>query len=240
MDSVVPGEGGYTTESTLGYVWTGPALETGLAPVFRLYDNQTGNPAAGDHATAVEVAPLPQWENLAYYAPEGAEGYAYARFPGTDSVLAGIAAGGVTFNVNLAVGCAGWEWWWNDIEFVNDYDYGRQIQIAMYPADGSSALGEAGDEYGGPAIAVAEQHPSPCVQYSNALSSVSPSLTTAAVPLEWNPSQFGGGPNNPVIYPSVLLGKTVTLNWVGPDGVNRDWPVALRCAALHWMSSSSR
>ena len=40
----------------------------------------------------------------------------------------------MTVKSNLAVGCALWEWWWNGIQFVNDYDYGRQMQVAMYPS----------------------------------------------------------------------------------------------------------
>jgi hypothetical protein len=47
------------------------------------------------------------------------------------------------------------------------------------------------------------------------------------VPVEWLPDHFSGGSNNPVIYPQVALGKELTLNWHGPDHVDRKWPVAL-------------
>lgn len=227
MDSLTAGEGGYSTLSTLGYVWTSPGSQAGLSNIFRVYDSQSGSPNAGDHATAVEAAPIPHAENLAYYSPDGPIGNAYARFPGTDNVLAWMTAGGVTAKSNLAVGCALWEWWWSGTEFINDYDYGRQIQIALYPAGSNSALSEAGDQYGGPTINVDARHPSPCVSFSTNLGSNSPNQATAAVPLDFLPANFGGGPNNPVIYPYERLGKSLTLNYVWTDGVNHNWPVAL-------------
>jgi hypothetical protein len=38
---------------------------------------------------------------------------------------------------------------------------------------------------------------------------------------------MNGGVNNPVIFPHVTLGKTLMLNWPGPDNQPLDWPVAL-------------
>jgi len=192
-----------------------------------MYNTQSQSPNAGDHATAVEVAPIPHPQALPTYHPEGPIGYGYARYPGTDNVLAWQTGGAVTVKSNLAVGCALWEWWWNGLQFVNDYDYGRQMQVALYPLDGSSALGEAGDAWGLPDIAVDARHPSPCVTFATGTSPSGPYQTTAAVPLDWSPQSFGGGADNPVIYPSVRLGKTITLDWIGPDNIDRNWPVAL-------------
>jgi hypothetical protein len=111
-------------------------------------------------------------------------------------------------------------------------DYGRQMQVSMQPQDGplgvgGSTLGEAGDSYGEPDHPVDTRHPSPCVTYSAGVSASGPYMTTAAVPLEWDPSCLGGSPDNPIIYPAVRLGKTITLDWIGPDGIDRNWPVAL-------------
>jgi len=44
---------------------------------------------------------------------------------------------------------------------------------------------------------------------------------TFAIPLEWYPDPFGGGSTHPVIYPGILLGKYITLNY------NNMGPVAL-------------
>jgi hypothetical protein len=230
LDSTLSTEGSYTLDGPLGYVWSKGTSQVGLIPLVRMYDTTTGSPNNGDHRTAVEVSPVPQSQSLPDYHPEGPLGYGYARYPGTDVVLAWQTGGPVTVKSNLATGCALWEWWWNGIQFINDYDYGRQMQTAMYPMDsGSSALEEAGDHWSAPANApvVDNRHPSPCVTYSAGSSAAGNYQTTAAVALDWSPESFGGGQDNPVIYPSVRLGKTITLDWIGPDAVDRNWPVAL-------------
>jgi hypothetical protein len=163
----------------------------------------------------------------AYYVPYGPTGVAYARFSGGSPVLDGVSGAGVVVKSNLAAGCALWEWWWRGRQFINDYDYGRQIQVAIYPADGNSSLGEAGDAWGVPSINAAARHPSPCTSFSTNRATSSPSQTTAAAPLEWCPEYYGGGPDYPIVYPAVRIGKTLELNWAGPDRVPRNWPVAL-------------
>jgi len=40
MDSTGPGEGGYTTEGPLGFVWTSLTAVPGLAPLTRIYDSR--------------------------------------------------------------------------------------------------------------------------------------------------------------------------------------------------------
>jgi hypothetical protein len=183
--------------------------------------------AIKDTATVALVERYGHHEPAAFYVSGGSSAMAYARFSGTDAVLDGISSGGVLAKSNLAVGCSLWEWWWHGHQFINDYDYGRQIQVALYPADGNSALEEAGDVYGVPSIGVNARHPSPCMVYSASRAGPSPSQATAAAPLEWCPEYYGGGPEHPIVYASVRLGKLVQLNWIGPDGVNRNWPVVL-------------
>ena len=163
----------------------------------------------------------------AYYVSDGAAGNGYALFSGKDPVLEPVSGGGIVAKSNLAAGCALWEWWWNGFQFINDYDYGRQVQVALYPAEGGSALGEAGDVYGVPSIDRNARHPSPCTAFSAQRSTSSPSEVTAAAPLEWCPEYYGGGQDHPIVYPAVRLGKTLPLNRTGPDKVNRGWPVAL-------------
>lgn len=205
---------------------SGVHLSTSVGPALKLSISRTAPPTTYSNTVAL-VEHYTHRKTAAYYVAREPSGAAYARFVGTDSVLEWMQGGGVLAKSNLAVGCALWEWWWHGREFINDYDYGRQVQVAVYPADGDSALGEAGDAYGIPSIGVDARHPSPCVTFSTNSASPGPSQTTAAAPLEWCPEYYGGGPDHPIVYPAVRVGKTLTLNWVGPDGVNRGWPVAL-------------
>ncbi|HEX7687785.1 MAG TPA: hypothetical protein VF453_08765 [Burkholderiaceae bacterium] len=192
-----------------------------MSQVSRLYDRQGGSPHVGDHATGVLASTVPHSDLLPTYSPDAQLGYAYARFANTDQQFIGVSAGGVLARSNVATGGAVWEWWWAGLQFVNDYDYGRQMQSAAY-FNGYS-LSEAGDEYGGSTINVDVRHPSPI-----ALATTSGNTqSTLAVPLEYFPERFGGGPANPVIYPDATIGKNLTLDWVGPDGVDRNWPVAV-------------
>ncbi|WP_213805776.1 hypothetical protein [Granulicella sp. dw_53] len=229
MDSTVAGEGGFITEGILGYMWSSGTAKTGTSALTRFYDNQPASPNAGDHALVVDQSPVAHPQNLPFYASEAALGYGYARYPGTDVSLASVYGGGVEVKSNIATGCAVWEWWWNGVQFINDYDYGRQLQAAMYPTGSQSSLEEAGDTFGTPDINVDARHPSPCVSIVTSGSTQS----TAAVPIDWNPSNFGGDADHPVIYPDVTIGKTITLDWVGPDNQDRHWPLALYQTIVH-------
>jgi hypothetical protein len=226
MDSLTTNEGGYALEGPVGNVFSG-APTAGLSTISRVYDNVGGTTNVGDHATTVEQSPIPHADALPNYIADSTLGSGYARYPGTDQVFGWVSGAGVTVKSNLAVGCSLWEWWWNDVEFINDFDYGRQIQSSVYTADGLSTLNEAGDEYGpgypspplSPVTNVDEKHPSPCVSYSVTGSE----QQTAAVPLDYKAA--GGGINYPVIYPQVTIGKDLILDWIGPDNIDRHWNV---------------
>lgn len=224
MDSLITNEGGYALEGAIGYVFSG-APTAGLSTISRVYDNVAGTADVGDHATTQEQSPIPHADVLSYYNADSTLGSGYARYPATDQVFGWVSGAGITVKSNLAVGCSLWEWWWNDVEFINDYDYGRQIQSAIYTADGLSALNEAGDEFGpgvpqnSPVLNPDDRHPSPCVSYSVTGSE----QQTAAVPLDYKAA--GGGIDNPVIYPEVNIGKDLILDWVGPDNIDRHWNV---------------
>jgi hypothetical protein len=223
MDSLSPGEGGYLTDGVLGYPWASQTARPGLAPLTRIYDSQVGNPWTGDHALMVAADALHPGESFAYYSVDGPVGYGYARYVNTDQELRSISGGGVTVSSNVATGCSVWEWWWNGIQFVNDVDYGRQISAALYPYQTTAALQETGDLNSGQSLQPLARHSSPCLSYSSS----GPGQSTRAIPLDWHPENWGGGVNNPVIYPDVTIGKNLTLDWIGPDGVDRQWPVAL-------------
>lgn len=204
-----------------------PSMSTSVGPGVKLTLSRTPPLATTDAGTVALVEGHAHRKPSAYYVPDGAAGSGYALFSGKDPVLEPVSGGRVLAKSNLAAGCALWEWWWNGFQFINDYDYGRQVQVALYPAEGGSALGEAGDVYGVPSIGRNARHPSPCTAFAAQRSTSSPRQVTAAAPLEWCPEYYGGGPDHPIVYPAVRLGKILTLNWKGPDKVERNWPVAL-------------
>jgi hypothetical protein len=204
-----------------------PTMSTSVGPGVKLAFSRTSPPVTIDAGTVNLVEEHTHAKPAAYYVPDGTAGNGYALFSTKTAVLDAVSGGGILAKSNLAAGCALWEWWWNGVQFINDYDYGRQVQVALYPDDGGSALGEAGDVYGVPSIARNARHPSPCTAFSAQGSISSPSQVTAAAPLEWCPEYYGGGPDRPIVYPDVRLGKILTLNWTGPDKINRSWPVAL-------------
>lgn len=205
---------GYSAGGNLGYVWTKADGHPGVAPVIR---------AAADGGTgaAAHTLMLPG-ETINGFSASGTLGYAYPRELRAETLVS-VSQGDVTVKSNASTGGAVWEWWWKNRQFVNDYDYGRQVSMAVYTDDGK-ALEEGGDEFGGPDIPLYARHPSPTLHLRN---SDAQRQSSRAVPVEWLPDHFSGGPNNPVIYPMVVLGKELTLNWHGPDHVDRKWPVAL-------------
>lgn len=220
MESSLQSEGGYSSEGILGYPWTQSA-KPGLVPILRTQGAQSPGRYAGNHALISSGDALHAKEALADYAPDGTLGYGYARYPGDRDSLVSVSAGGVTIKSNADTGGSVWEWLWHGKQFINDYDYGRQLSMAVYAF--GKALQETGDKYGGPKIPVYNRHPSPTLYVKTSGNEQS----SRAVPIDWSPDNLKGGKDNAVIYPDVKIGKDVTLNWVGPDGVDRNWPVVL-------------
>ena len=123
---------------------------------------------------------------------------------------------------------------WSGIQFINDFDYGRQISSAFGAIGGPGGQAnnptENGDKYGGGpspeddgtkhGTPLLLRHGSPCLS----ITTNGNVQSTRAIPLEWDPDKFGGGRDHPVIYPNVQLGKNLTLGW-SKDGVTR--PIAL-------------
>jgi hypothetical protein len=148
-------------------------------------------------------------------------GFAYRRAAGER--LTSVSGGGVTVKSNKSAGGAVWEWWWHGKQFINDYDYGRQLQMALYTDDGK-ALEEAGDKYGTPDVPAYARHESPTLYVEN---SAVNHQSSRAVPIEWSPEGHSGGMSNAIIYANAKIGKEITLDWIGPDKVDRQWPVIM-------------
>ena len=179
----------------------------------------------GTFLAAQQSTPAPEAPIKVNSAPRNplAAGDASAKSRRSDVSLVKLHRKPLTIYSNAAAGCSIWEFWARGVQFINDYDYGRQMQAAFYPHHSNSALGEAGDQFGTRDIPVAARHPSPCAS----IQTHGRTQTSLAIPLEWNPQHFGGGKDTAILYPNTRIGKSITLDWVGPDEKDRNWPLAL-------------
>lgn len=190
---------GYSLDEVLGYPWSNPA--PGLVQIPEGFNSVTG-----DHAMM-----LPS-ENLAGYVAQALPVYGYPRYGNQGEVLLDLTAGGVTVESNAVAGGSVWRWTWNGMQFINNRDYGRQIQGAFYYLDPTDNLdlynpNEAGDYYNRASPATA--HGSPLLRFENN----GYTQSTRTIPLNWDPTVFGGDADHPVIWDQMVLGKDVTLNF---------------------------
>lgn len=186
---------GYSLDEVLGYPWSNPA--PGLVQIPEGFNSVTG-----DNAMMLPA------ENLPGYVPQPLPAYGYPRYGNQGEVLLDLTAGGVTVESNAVAGGVVWRWTWNGMQFINNADYGRQIQDAFYYGDLSQTNpNEAGDYYhrDNPAAS----HGSPLLRFENNGNTQS----TRAIPLNWDPTVFGGDPDHPVIWDQIVLGKDLTLNF---------------------------
>jgi len=187
---------GYSVDQPIGYPWTNSSIPA-LVPILEGLNSLTG-----DYAM---VAPR---ETLPGYTAQPLPAYGYPRYGNADEVLLILSAGGVTVQSNAVAGGALWRWFWNGVQFVNNADYGRQIQADFYyPASQNYNPTEAGDFYhrSDPILA----HGSPLLMFENQ----GTTQITRAVPLNWDPTVFGGDPDHPVIWDQLVIGKDLTLDF---------------------------
>jgi hypothetical protein len=234
MDSLIPGESGYQTEFVLGNVWTA-RVEQGLSEVHRYF-----NPTTLDHLTTFPGDGLPP----AGYRDEGIRGYAFARYPNLGEKLLWLHGSRVAIGANLVAGGAISELWLdNSMQFVNAWDYGRELQNAFgYSLQGVSGQNqvvdnptEAGSQFGWPMrqdYGHGPQDQDPALAQGSPLVAAAVRnniLQTSTYPLQWNPQQpnFGltGGPMNPLMS-RTLLSKEVDVDFLGRPNLVR-WSVTL-------------
>jgi hypothetical protein len=194
---------GYTYEGPLGFVWTSQL--TGMVPLRRLLRS-----LPFDHATAHSGDLLPP-----DYIEEGPMGYAFPRWLTLNEHLLPLTAGDVTIKSNRVAGGAIWEWHQGGFQYVNDYDYGRQIQGALFIGAEAVNPTEAGDMYTRPQDSW--KHGSPLVGAGND----GATQLTDAVPLQWTPELYGGDSTHPVVWLGYQIGKAITLNFNGMPRVAR-------------------
>jgi hypothetical protein len=202
--SSTEGSPSYVSEGIQGYVWQAPP--PGAAKLNRWY-----RPAPYDHATHNENEVPPTG-----YTLEGQMGWAFPRYGLTTEAFLPLAAGEVAIKSNWIAGGVVWDWTQGGFEYVNDADYGRSIQAAMW-LDTSNFLDainptEAGDRFAGSGSTPGWWHGSPIITAGNDV----PTSTqiTAAVPLQWDPTRISGGdPDHPYAWLGYKLGKEIQLNF---------------------------
>jgi len=188
---------GYSVDQPIGYPWTNSSIIPALVPILEGFNSLTG-----DHAIVATRETLPGYTSQPLLA------YGYPRYGNADEALLILSAGGVTVQSNAVAGGALWRWFWNGVQFVNNADYGRQIQADFYyPASPNYNPTEAGDFYhrSDPILA----HGSPLLVFANQ----GTTQITRAVPLNWDPTVFGGDPDHPVIWDQLVIGKDLTLDF---------------------------
>jgi len=203
-DSSGPGTGIYSTNGILGYPFASAA--TGLSQLINVsnsHDNATLNEGESKSGYSSR-SPMPLW--------------GYPRYNNNPTVLVPITSrsgtGALTFASNSVAGGAIWSWKWSGTEFVNTVDYGREIQAAIfYPGSDNKFHNptEAGSGLSGPDLTAQDKQGSPIIYSRNTTASLH---ETRAIPLEWDPSSFGGGSANPVIYNQIQLGKSIYLDYL--------------------------
>lgn len=216
MVSLDPHEGeaqGYHVEEILGYPFV--ARQPGASELIRTY-----NPSTGHHSLRNSTG-LDTEEG---YVDQPLGVYGYPRYYNRSEHLLSLTGGGVTVDSNEIAGGALWHWTWNGIQVINNWDNGRQIQTDVFPLDYANPT-EAGDTWSG--------YPTPALDHGSPVGlAENDGLTqrTRAITLEYDPDGtqqcvyqqpagpcpgFDGGPNNPVVWPDVMLGKDLTLDFHG-------------------------
>jgi hypothetical protein len=193
---------GYSQDMELGFPWSNSSTP-GVAQL-----DEAFNSATGDYAL---LAPS---ETLAGYIPAPLAAYGYPRYGNAAEVLLSLSAGGVTVQSNAVAGGTTWRWYWNGTQFLNHGDYGREIQGAFYFGTSLLNPNEAGDRLTFSFLDQSVKHGSPILRFENQGNT----QYTRAIPLDWDPTQYGGDQDHPVIWDSLVLGKDLTLNFqnLGP------------------------
>lgn len=187
MDAAGPYVDGYWMEGPLGFAWTSRSLP-GLSPMVEGF-----NPETGDHAL--------MWpgEQLVGYQTCGLNAFGYKRFGlATESYLT-LSKGGLTVSSNLVFGGIVNKSSWSGKQFLPQ-DPTTGIQNLLKHDFGR--MNEGADNY---------WHGSPIATAKNNDST----QTTRAVPMEADSDHLGGGYGLPLLYRDVLLGKDLTLNFMG-------------------------
>jgi hypothetical protein len=216
-DSLSSSESGFQSEGTLGY-----PFKTQLPGTQALRRDATGSATFSNAPTSSPPASLGGSLPGTTSADAGTGavlGYGFPRYANAGVSRLAVEGREVKLVANLVAGGAVAELTWNGKQFINNYDFGRQIQMAINLSHDAEAINptEAGDLYGYPGSAsVAWAHGSPLI------SAVvrGTTLATRCHPLQWKPQNWGGGAGNPVMWQGAFS-KRVDLDFGGSPHVIR-------------------
>lgn len=240
MVSELSQENGYNPESELGHVYANQNDVLGLSGLHRWVNTSTG-------LHAFSYAEDSTLEN-AGYQNEGALGYAYKR-PGAlcedphdfDPHSYTDTNGQVKVTLNQAAGGVITDLWWMGKQFVNNYDYGRQIQTAhrydeaTYQSRKATAITEGRwntlwdvaevhnpTEGGSTHSCPGTNFDSKKSQGSQLLSitedSATHSIETITRPLLFRGDWFGGGEDMPIMWDGTYT-KTLTVGYANVPNI---------------------
>lgn len=217
MDAAAANVAGYTNQGVLGFPFNTQYEAMGTCSIDRYYKSP-------DHATAFCSNDSTYGPVLpAGYTREGSMGYGFPRYGKQYYVPRYIynQDSSISIGINLAAGGAVFELNWGGKQFINTYDYGRELQIAVFfDSDGNSNPTEAGDEKAHSDQSNGYWHGSPLISYTLVNTSPEQYLTTMTYPLQWNPENFGGDANHPVRWTGTVS-KRVDMDVNGWSNVIR-------------------
>ncbi len=219
MDSEYTSEGSYASEGILGYGWA--SAGAGMVGVRRASN------ASNDHALLSSLESLSGYSTVEYFSFSGYPRYGSSELPTSRTAqLVTLTSGNLSIASNKLAGGALWSITWNGTQFVNQSDYGRLCQTALF-CDGdysrgnsaydSSAAINPNPTEGGSVWTNGHQFGSPLVELYNSGTTQS----SLCVPLEFYSADFGGSQEQPVIWDGVRMGKNVTLGYGGYSNVMR-------------------
>ena len=169
MVSLDPHDGaaqGYHVEGILGYPFVSP--QPGTSELIRTY-----NPATGHHSLRNSL----ELETEEGYVDQPMGVFGYPRYYNQGEKLLTLSGGGVTVDSNEVAGGSLWQWTWNGVQVINNWDYGRQIQTDIFPVDYANPT-EAGDTW--------SNYPRPAVNHGSPIAlaeNVGLTQRTRTVPL---------------------------------------------------------
>lgn len=216
MTSTQPNELGYSQDITLGYAYS--TQLPGTVEITRWYDS-----SSDDHAIRRPGESEPAYGTYTeQLLPDTVYGYPRYGLNDDEDMLT-LTGGGVTIQSNLAAGGAIFSWQHNGKEYININDYGRQLQAAYFAShtEGETTWAiinptEAGSKYTFQGYREDQRQGSPVkTAYNDGLTQI-----TRAVPLDFCQNEsFGGDRYHPIIWPTAVLGKDITLNYNGMGAV---------------------
>jgi len=166
--------------------------------------------------------------DLSSYSKESELGYAYPRYGNSGEAFITYKVGDVTMDFNRVYGGTMWHLTYDGLQYINNYDLGRQNQVSgRFVVDGREfTWAEAGmavprglRDFSDPAQRMGAVCLSAEVNSEN-------QFVSEFMPVEfkfWNTRFLGGDVFSPVLYCGIRVKKKVTLDFRGIKGCYQHW-----------------